>query len=135
MEETHKEGFYRIGSRNSLLSLHLGEVWRYRDLLQMLVRRDFITFYKQTILGPLWFVVQPLLTTLIYVVLFGNIAKISTDGAQQFRRDNQIGHMVFALNHVKPEYSRYGYQYGYGYYNRPARQSLLRKLFHRRNSI
>ncbi|QIY84818.1 polysaccharide biosynthesis tyrosine autokinase [Chryseobacterium sp. NEB161] len=55
--------------------------------------------------------------------------------AQQFRRDNQIGHMVFALNHVKPEYSRYGYQYGYGYYNRPYRQSLLRKLFHRRNSI
>jgi len=49
----------------------------------MLVKRDFITFYKQTILGPLWFVVQPLLTTAIYVVLFGNIAKLSTDGTPQ----------------------------------------------------
>ena len=49
----------------------------------MLVKRDFITFYKQTILGPLWFIVQPLLTTLIFVILFGNIAKLSTDGIPQ----------------------------------------------------
>lgn len=74
---------YRISSKNHLFDLKLMEVWRYRDLLEMLVKRDFITFYKQTVLGPIWFIVQPLLTTLIYVLLFGNIAKISTDGAPQ----------------------------------------------------
>lgn len=74
---------YYINSKQSLFSLNLHEVWEYRDLLLMLMKRDFITFYKQTILGPLWFIVQPLLTTSIYVVLFGNIAKLSTDGMPQ----------------------------------------------------
>ena len=74
---------YYINSKQSVFSLNLHEVWEYRDLLLMLMKRDFITFYKQTILGPLWFIVQPLLTTLIYVVLFGNIAKLSTDGMPQ----------------------------------------------------
>ena len=78
-----QEERYRIGSKNHLFDLQLMEVWRYRDLLEMLVKRDFITFYKQTILGPIWFIVQPMLTTLIYVLLFGNIAKLSTDGAPQ----------------------------------------------------
>ena len=72
---------YYINSKQSVFSLNLHEVWEYRDLLLMLMKRDFITFYKQTILGPLWFIVQPLLTTLIYVVLFGNIAKLSIVGA------------------------------------------------------
>lgn len=74
---------YYIRSEQSVFSLNLKEVWEYRDLLLMLVKRDFITFYKQTILGPLWFIVQPLLTTVIYVILFGNIAKLSTDGVPQ----------------------------------------------------
>ncbi|HQD46109.1 MAG TPA: ABC transporter permease [Kaistella sp.] len=74
---------YYINSKQSVFSLNLHEVWEYRDLLLMLMKRDFITFYKQTILGPLWFIVQPLLTTSIYVVLFGNIAKLSTDGMPQ----------------------------------------------------
>lgn len=74
---------YRIGSQQSLFDLNLREVWNYRDLLFMLVKRDFITFYKQTILGPLWFIIQPLLTTGIYVILFGNIANLSTDGTPQ----------------------------------------------------
>ena len=74
---------YKIDSKISVFSLNLKEVWHYRDLLQMFVKWDFITFYKQTILGPLWFIVQPLLTTLIYVILFGNIAKLSTDGIPQ----------------------------------------------------
>jgi lipopolysaccharide transport system permease protein len=69
-----------IKSENSLLSLNLKEVWHYRDLLLMLVKRDFITFYKQTILGPVWFFVQPILTAAIYLVLFGQVAKLSTDG-------------------------------------------------------
>lgn len=58
----------------------LRELWRYRDLVMLFVRRDFVATYKQTILGPLWFVLQPLLTTVTFTVVFGNIAKLSTDG-------------------------------------------------------
>ena len=59
------------------------EIWHYRDLLRMLVKKDYVTFYKQTILGPLWFFIQPLLTSLIFIVLFGQIAKLSTTGVPQ----------------------------------------------------
>ena len=69
-----------IEPRNNLLDLRLGDVWRYRDLVMMFVRRDFVSTYKQTVLGPIWFFIQPLLTTLTYVVIFGNVAKLSTDG-------------------------------------------------------
>jgi len=72
-----------IKSDNSLFSINLKELWHYRDLLFMLLKRDFITFYKQTILGPIWFFVQPILTSLIYVILFGQVAKLSTDGLPQ----------------------------------------------------
>lgn len=78
--DREEHSVYQISSKQSLFDLNLHEVWQYRDLLFMLVKRDFITFYKQTILGPLWFIVQPLLTTGIYIILFGNIAKLSTDG-------------------------------------------------------
>jgi lipopolysaccharide transport system permease protein len=70
-----------ITPHRSLLSVPLREIWAYRDLLGLLVRRDFVALYKQTILGPLWFVIQPLLTTVVFTLVFGNIAKISTDGA------------------------------------------------------
>lgn len=60
--------------------LHLGDLWRYRDLVIMFVRRDFFSLYKQTVLGPLWFIIQPLLTTLTFTVIFGNVAQLSTDG-------------------------------------------------------
>ena len=72
-----------IKSHDSLFSINIKEVWSYRDLLMMLVKKEYITFYKQTILGPIWFFVQPILTTLIYVLLFGQIAKLSTDGSPQ----------------------------------------------------
>mgnify|MGYP003650297170 CR=1 FL=1 len=72
-----------IKSQDSLFSINFRELWHYRDLLLMLLKRDFITFYKQTILGPIWFFVQPILTSLIYVVLFGQVAKLSTDGLPQ----------------------------------------------------
>ena len=78
-----KQPSYFINSKQSVFSLNLKEVWDYRDLLLMLVKKDFITFYKQTVLGPLWFIIQPLLTTGIYIILFGNIAKLSTDGVPQ----------------------------------------------------
>jgi lipopolysaccharide transport system permease protein len=66
--------------QSSLLDLKLKEVVRYRDLLWMLVKRDFIATYKQTILGPIWFFIQPLLTTLTFIVVFGKIAGIPTGG-------------------------------------------------------
>ncbi|MFM7014748.1 MAG: ABC transporter permease [Bacteroidota bacterium] len=72
-----------IKSQSSIFSVNYKEVWHYRDLLLMLVKKDYVTFYKQTILGPIWFFIQPILTTLIYVLIFGKIAKLSTDGAPQ----------------------------------------------------
>jgi len=69
-----------IRPKTHLLDLQLNELWRYRDLVMMFVRRDFISNYKQTILGPLWFLVQPLLTTITFVLIFGRVAGISTDG-------------------------------------------------------
>ena len=61
-------------------SLNLGDVWRFRDLLLLLVHREFVAKYKQTILGPAWFILQPLLMTLVFTVVFGRIAGIPTDG-------------------------------------------------------
>lgn len=67
----------------SVFDLHLKDVWRYRDLLYMFVRRNFVVVYKQTILGPLWFFIQPILTTIMFMVVFGGIAGISTGGVPQ----------------------------------------------------
>ncbi|MBQ8056196.1 MAG: ABC transporter permease [Paludibacteraceae bacterium] len=72
-----------IKPQNSLFDLNLREVWKYRDLWAMYVKRDIVTQYKQTILGPLWFFIQPILTTIMYMVVFGGIAGISTDGLPQ----------------------------------------------------
>lgn len=69
-----------ITPQNNLLSLKLRDVWQYRDLLVLLVKRDFISFYKQTILGPIWFFVQPIVTILIYNLIFNNLVQIGTDG-------------------------------------------------------
>ena len=60
--------------------LDIGDLWRYRDLLFLLVQRDFVTKYKQTILGPVWFILQPLMMTIVFTVIFGNVVKIPTDG-------------------------------------------------------
>jgi lipopolysaccharide transport system permease protein len=77
----HKEEYsWTIEAKASLFHLKFGEIWAYRDLLWLLVRRDFVSFYKQTILGPLWFFIQPLFTTIIFTFIFGNLAGISTDG-------------------------------------------------------
>ncbi|MDB5249631.1 MAG: transporter permease [Segetibacter sp.] len=71
---------WNIKPHTSLFDLKFRDVWEYRDLLMLLVRRDFISFYKQTILGPLWFFIQPLLQTLMFTFVFGRLAGISTDG-------------------------------------------------------
>ena len=72
-----------IEPKTSLLSVDFKEIWRYRDLFSMFVKRDIITQYKQTILGPAWFFIQPLLTMVMYMIVFGGIAGISTDGLPQ----------------------------------------------------
>ncbi|AYL97236.1 ABC transporter permease [Mucilaginibacter celer] len=71
---------FEINAKNSLLDLKLKELWHYRDLLILLVRRDFVSFYKQTILGPIWFFVQPIVTIAFYTIVFGGLAGIPVDG-------------------------------------------------------
>ena len=68
--------------KTSFFKINLKEIWRYRDLMWLFVRRDFVAQYKQTILGPLWHIIQPLLTTLVFLFLFGKVAKIGTDGIE-----------------------------------------------------
>lgn len=83
-ETANKETWTKvIRPKKGLLDLGLKSLWHYRDLWYMYVRRDIVTFYKQTILGPLWFVIQPILTTAMYMFVFGGLAGISTDGAPQ----------------------------------------------------
>lgn len=77
---THDSWDIIIRPKRHLLDIDLKELWEHRDLLMMFVKRDIVTVYKQTVLGPIWFFVQPILTTFMYVVVFGNIAQISTDG-------------------------------------------------------
>lgn len=77
-----------IKPRSSLFELNLRDLWKYRDLIKMFIRRDFVTFYKQTILGPLWFVIQPIFTAGMFTFIFGSVAQIPTDG---------IPHMLFYL--------------------------------------
>lgn len=72
-----------IKPKNKLFEVDFKEIWQYRDLFSMFVKRDIITQYKQTILGPLWFLIQPLLTTAMQMIVFGGIAKMSTDGLPQ----------------------------------------------------
>ncbi len=74
---------WHIEGKSGLLDLKLKDVWSYRDLLWLLVRRDFVSFYKQTILGPLWFFIQPLLTTVMFTFVFGKLGGFDTDGIPQ----------------------------------------------------
>ena len=80
MTEPQQRWTETIESEHSLFDLKLGEVWRYKDLVYMFVKRDFVSSFKQTVLGPVWFFINPILTTIVYLVIFGNIAGLSTDG-------------------------------------------------------
>lgn len=64
--------------------INLKEVWKYRDLILLFVKRNFISLYKQTILGPLWAIIQPLLTTVVFTVIFGSIAGLAAEGVPSF---------------------------------------------------
>jgi lipopolysaccharide transport system permease protein len=72
-----------IRPKRHIFEINFKEIWRYRDLILLFVRRDFVSKYKQTILGPLWFIIQPLISTFIYTIVFGQIAGISTEGLPQ----------------------------------------------------
>ncbi len=69
-----------ITAKKRLLDLHLRDVWDYRYLIKMFIKRDFVVTYKQTILGPIWYLVQPLITAVMYMFVFGQMAKVGTDG-------------------------------------------------------
>lgn len=81
--QKQNEHEWEILPSNSLLDIKFKDVWEYRDLLWLLVRRDFVSFYKQTVLGPLWFFIQPLITTVMFTFVFGRLAGISTDNLPQ----------------------------------------------------
>lgn len=81
MENKNTEWTNVISSDHALFKLNLKEVWDYKDLVYMFVKRDFVSSFKQTILGPLWFFINPIFTTVVYLIVFGNIANLSTDGA------------------------------------------------------
>ena len=73
-----------IEPQRSWFDIHLNDLWRYRDLVLLFVKRDFVTFYKQTILGPLWYIINPIVNTIVFTIIFGKLAKISTDGTPPF---------------------------------------------------
>ncbi len=78
------EWLYTISSKNKLIDLNFKEIWQYRDLLVLFVKRDITTVYKQTILGPLWYLIQPLFTALTFTLIFNNMANISTGSVPPF---------------------------------------------------
>jgi lipopolysaccharide transport system permease protein len=83
MKEKQEIWDLKIKPHSKWYDLRLGEMLRYKDLLFLFVRRDFVAIYKQTILGPIWFFLQPIITSITFTIIFGNLAKISTDGLPQ----------------------------------------------------
>lgn len=84
MQQEEKEWDLIVKPKSSWFEFNFKEIWRYRDLLFMFVKRDIVSTYKQTILGPLWFFIQPILTALTFTIIFGNIANLSTDDKPKF---------------------------------------------------
>ncbi len=83
-EQTNTTWLFEITPKNKFFSLNLKEVWQYRDLLFLFVKRDIVTVYKQTVLGPLWFFIQPLFTSITFTIIFNNVAGISTGTVPPF---------------------------------------------------
>lgn len=82
--ESRQEWTEVIEPPSGWLDVPVQQLWRYRDLIGLFIRRDFVAVYKQTVLGPLWFFLQPLMTTLVFTVVFGRVAKVPTDGSPPF---------------------------------------------------
>lgn len=84
MNKQQPDWLFEITPKNKFFSLNLKEVWRYRDLLSLFVKRDIVTVYKQTVLGPLWYLIQPLFTSITFTIVFNNLAGISTGVVPSF---------------------------------------------------
>lgn len=84
MKQTEDHWLYEISPKRKLIDLNFKEIWQYRDLLILFVKRDIVTVYKQTILGPLWYFIQPLFTSVIFTLIFNNIANIPTGNVPPF---------------------------------------------------
>lgn len=82
--QSREPGVITITPEKGWFDIDLPGLWRYRELVFLFVKRDFVAFYKQTVLGPLWYVIQPLLTTLMFVIIFSKIARLSTEGSPSF---------------------------------------------------
>lgn len=82
--QKNNEWKFVITPKRSLFELNFLEIWRYRDLLVLFVKRDVITIYKQTILGPLWYLIQPIFTAIVFTIIFNNVANIETGGVPPF---------------------------------------------------
>jgi lipopolysaccharide transport system permease protein len=83
-EQTNTTWLFEITPKNKFFSLNLKEVWQYRDLLMLFVKRDVVTVYKQTVLGPLWYLIQPLFTSITFTIIFNNLAGIDTGTVPPF---------------------------------------------------
>ena len=86
MDKSHAGNYWttRIRPKSGWFDIDFKDLWHYKDLVWMLVKRDFTLIYKQTVLGPAWVVIQPMLTTLVFTVIFGNVAGLPTDGIPRF---------------------------------------------------
>lgn len=111
-----------ITPRKKWWDLQLRDVWHYRDLIALFVKRDFVSYYKQTILGPLWFLIQPLLTSVVFTVIFGNIANLPTDGLPQllFYMSGTVlwGYFASCLNHTATTFIGNAHLFGKVYFPR-----------------
>ncbi len=110
--------------KRSLLDINLKELWQYRDLIMLFVKRDFVSKFKQTILGPLWFIIQPLLTTIMFTIIFGNIAGIPTNGIPKilFYMTGIVGWTYFStcLNETSQTFIKNASIFGKVYFPRLA---------------
>jgi len=110
--------------KRSLLDINLRELWQYRDLIMLFVKRDFVSKFKQTILGPLWFIIQPLLTTIMFTIIFGNIAGIPTNGIPKilFYMSGIVGWTYFStcLNDTSQTFIKNASIFGKVYFPRLA---------------
>ena len=84
LEQKNTTWLFEITPKNKFFSLNLTEVWQYRDLLMLFVKRDIVTVYKQTVLGPLWYLIQPLFTSITFTIIFNNLAGINTGTVPPF---------------------------------------------------
>jgi len=113
-----------IRPKRSLFDVNLAELWRYKDLITLFVKRDFVSKFKQTILGPIWFIIQPLLTTIMFTIVFGNIAGIPTDGLPKilFYMSGIVGWTYFAtcLNDTSQTFIKNASIFGKVYFPRLA---------------